>query len=420
MRHGFAISLGLLLPAVLPPPSQSAPANEKIDFAADIQPILKAHCYKCHGPDKQESGLRLHVKSAAMAGGDNGAAIVSGKSGDSPLVRRIAGIGDDARMPPEDEGKALSPSRSAKIRRVDRPRGGVARFGGRWPKQPAANTGPTKSQSKRRCRRSANRRGRTGRSTASFSLGWTRRVCGPRPSTSERGCCAARHSTSSESRRRSKTSMRFCADGSPDAYERASIACSLRRATASGGPPRGSIGLDTPTRKAMRRTTAARSGAYRDWVIDALNRNLPFDQFTIEQLAGDLLPTATPEQKLATAFHRNTMTNTEGGTDNEEFRVAAVVDRVNTTWDVWMATTFACCQCHSHKYDPFTQREYYQFFAFFNHTADADNDNEAPTMPTPSAAEDRELAKLQTEVAGIGAAAQVAILRSSNRRHGAA
>ncbi|MCY4673590.1 MAG: PSD1 and planctomycete cytochrome C domain-containing protein [Bacteroidetes bacterium] len=120
---------------------------------------------------------------------------------------------------------------------------------------------------------------------------------------------------------------------------------------------------------------------YRDWVIQALNDDLPFDQFTIEQLAGDLLPNATESQRIATAFNRNTMTNTEGGTDDEEFRVAAVIDRVNTTWEVWQGTSFACVQCHGHPYDPFTHEEYYEFFTFFNSTADRDLDSEYPTLP---------------------------------------
>jgi len=119
---------------------------------------------------------------------------------------------------------------------------------------------------------------------------------------------------------------------------------------------------------------------YRDWVIRAFNDDMPFDQFTIEQLAGDLLPNPTESQLIATAFHRNTMTNTEGGTDDEEFRVAAVIDRVNTTWEVWQGTSFACVQCHGHPYDPFVHHEYYEFFAFFNSTADRDLDNEYPTL----------------------------------------
>ncbi len=120
---------------------------------------------------------------------------------------------------------------------------------------------------------------------------------------------------------------------------------------------------------------------YRDWVIQSFNEDMPFDQFTIEQLAGDLLPEATESQLIATAFHRNTMTNTEGGTDDEEFRTAAVIDRVNTTWEVWQGTSFACVQCHGHPYDPFVHEEYYEFFAFFNSTADRDLDSEFPTLP---------------------------------------
>ena len=107
---------------------------------------------------------------------------------------------------------------------------------------------------------------------------------------------------------------------------------------------------------------------YRDWVIRAFNRNLHFDEFTIDQIAGDLLPEPSLETKIATAFHRNTMTNTEGGTDDEEFRVAAIKDRVDTTMQVWMGLTMGCAKCHSHKYDPITHTEYYQFYAFFNQT----------------------------------------------------
>jgi hypothetical protein len=136
---------------------------------------------------------------------------------------------------------------------------------------------------------------------------------------------------------------------------------------------------------------------YRDWVINALNKNMPFDQFTIEQLAGDLLPNATLEQKIATGFHRNTMINAEGGVDPEEYRVAAVIDRVNTTATVWLGTTLGCCQCHTHNYDPFKQREYYEFMAFLNSTADV-GPGEDPKETIPSAAaiaDQAEIAKLE-------------------------
>ena len=119
---------------------------------------------------------------------------------------------------------------------------------------------------------------------------------------------------------------------------------------------------------------------YRDWVIKAFNANMPFDQFTVEQLAGDLLPDPNIDQLLATAFHRNTLNNGEGGTYNEEYRIASVLDRVNTTWEVWQGTTIGCVQCHSHPYDPIKQKEYYASFAFFNNTADWDVPTEIPLL----------------------------------------
>src|SRR5439155_25498994 len=140
---------------------------------------------------------------------------------------------------------------------------------------------------------------------------------------------------------------------------------------------------------------------FRDWVIDAINKNMPFDQFTIEQIAGDLLPRPTTEQLLATAFHRNTLTNDEGGTDDEEFRVAAVVDRVNTTMQVWMGLTIACAQCHDHKYDPISQEEYFRFYAILNQTEDSDKPDNRPTVPTPSPEQEAQKAKLQAEVAAL-------------------
>jgi len=119
---------------------------------------------------------------------------------------------------------------------------------------------------------------------------------------------------------------------------------------------------------------------YRDWLINAFNEDMPYNQFLVEQIAGDLLPNSTDAQFIATAFHRNTMTNDEGGTDNEEYRTAAVIDRVNTTWEALMGTSFACVQCHSHPYDPFTHDEYYKFMAFFNNTRDEDTYEEYPVL----------------------------------------
>jgi hypothetical protein len=142
---------------------------------------------------------------------------------------------------------------------------------------------------------------------------------------------------------------------------------------------------------------------YRDWVISAFNRNLPYSQFTLEQLAGDLLPNATMEQIVATAFHRNTMTQNEGGTDDEEYRVAAVKDRVGTTMQTWMGLTANCAQCHSHKFDPISHKEYYQLFAIFNQTEDADREDETPRIPLMPKAEEAKKTKILAEIAALEA-----------------
>src|SRR5207248_2338389 len=137
---------------------------------------------------------------------------------------------------------------------------------------------------------------------------------------------------------------------------------------------------------------------FRDWVIAAINANMPFDRFTIEQIAGDMQPGATTEQLLATAFHRNTLTNTEGGTSDEEFRNIAVVDRVNTTFHVWMGITMGCAQCHSHKFDPITQEEYFQVFAIFNQSADSDKADNSPNLMYLSPEQTQRKAALDAEL----------------------
>src|SRR4029077_11101915 len=142
--------------------------------------------------------------------------------------------------------------------------------------------------------------------------------------------------------------------------------------------------------------------AYRDWVVDAFNRNLPYDQFVIKQLAGDLVPNATFQDRIATAFHRQTPNNQEGGTDDEEFRLGAVMDRVATTWSVLNGITMNCVQCHSHPYDPIRHAEYYKSLAFFNTSNDADRDDDAPNLIVPKAKSKYEAAsQMQQEMAPL-------------------
>ncbi|MEQ1892682.1 MAG: DUF1549 domain-containing protein [Planctomycetota bacterium] len=178
----------------------------------------------------------------------------------------------------------------------------------------------------------------------------------------------------------------FLADSAPDAYERA-----LERLFASPhyGEHQARAWLDLARyadTRGYEKDARREMWRYRDWVIAAFQRDLPFDQFTLEQLAGDLLPGATLEQRIATGFHRNTLVNEEGGTDPEEFRVAAVKDRVNTTALTWLGSTLECAQCHDHKYDPFTQLDYYRLYAFFDSTEDTGNSDE-PTIEAPDAAD---------------------------------
>jgi hypothetical protein len=194
----------------------------------------------------------------------------------------------------------------------------------------------------------------------------------------------------------------FLADTASDAYERA-----LERLFASPhyGEHQATRWLDLARyadSRGYEKDERREMWRYRDWVIGAFQRDLPFDQFTLEQLAGDLMTTPTLEQRIATGFHRNTLVNEEGGTDPEEFRVAAVKDRVNTTAMIWLGTTLECAQCHDHKYDPFTQSDYYRFFAFFDGTADTGN-SDGPMIPAPTEAFAARARELESERAGLEA-----------------
>jgi hypothetical protein len=185
----------------------------------------------------------------------------------------------------------------------------------------------------------------------------------------------------------------FLKDTSPDAYEKV-----VDRLLASPhfGERWAALWLDLARysdTKGYEKDLHRNIWRYRDYLIRAFNDDKPFDQFTIEQLAGDLLPRPTEDQVIATAFHRNTMNNDEGGTDNEEFRTAAVIDRVNTTFDVWQGLTMSCVQCHSHPYDPIRQEDYYRFMAYLNNTRDNDLPEEVPLFVSPKDYDEQKAAR---------------------------
>ena len=377
-----------LLLVLLLPGAARADDKAEVRFNRDVRPILSNHCFKCHGPDLKKGGLDLQNRDAALQTLKSGnVAFVPGKADESQLIERVSAGADDPRhMPPR--GEPLKPEQVAKLRAwIDQ----GAKYEEHW-----AYVKPVRHPLPAVKNKDWPRNGIDHFVLARLEA----EGLVPSPEA-DRPTLIRRASLDLTGLPPAPDEVdRFLNDKSPDAYEKM-----VDRLLASPhyGEHQARYWLDQARyadtngyEKDDRRTI----WPYRDWVIHAFNRDLPFDQFTIEQIAGDLLPNATTEQKIATGFHRNTMVNTEGGTDDEEFRVAAVVDRVNTTMDVWMGTTSACTQCHNHKYDPFTQKEFYQLFAFFNSTADRGRDN-APTLPLATPEERARSQKLKDAVAEL-------------------
>jgi hypothetical protein len=366
--------------AIVPSALARAPkAADAVDFNRDIRPILAGKCLQCHGPDEKvrKAGLRLDLRETAIATRRGSRAIVPGKLAESELVRRIHAEASEV-MPPAKLGKRLS---ATEIATLERWIAQGAPYAQHWafvkpvrPPLPAVHdrswpVNPIDVFLLARLEKEG-----LGRAPPADRYAMARRLAldltGLPPTIPQVDA--------------------FLGDTSPDAYER--YVDELLSSPAFG-ERWGHVWLDLaryadsqgyandPERTIWR---------WRDWVIGALNANMPYDRFTIEQLAGDMLPGATDEQLIATGFHRNTLTNTEGGTSPEEFRSAAVVDRVNTTLQVWMGMTIACAQCHNHKYDPFSQKEFYQLYAIFNNCQDANGGDDAPVVPIAVAGHEQE------------------------------
>ncbi len=355
------------------------------DFQRDIRPILAEQCYSCHGPEKHKGGLRLDKKTDAFKGGDSGAAIVPNKSADSLLFKNISGANPDSIMPPK--GDPLTGTQVALIKAwIDE--------GAPWPDE-VADSDRTRSthwsfQPVKRPEVPAVKDKRWARNPIdNFVLArLEKEKIKPSPEA-DRINLIRRLSLDLLGLPPTPEEVKaFLKDKKPGAYERL-----VDRLLASPhfGERWGRHWLDlaryADSDGYEKDSPRPYAYLYRDWVIEAINRDLPFDQFTIEQLAGDLLPNPTKDQKIATAFHRQTLINKEGGVDPEEFRDKAVMNRVDTTGTVWLGLTISCAQCHTHKYDPITQREYYQMFAFFNNSDEQD-------LP---AAKPEEIAKFNTK-----------------------
>jgi mono/diheme cytochrome c family protein len=362
----------------------SLAAAEPIDYARDIQPILTKHCTSCHGATKQRSSLRLDSATAARQGGNSGPALLPGKSGASRLLIAVRGGNDEvAAMPPK--GPRLSAHEIDLLR---------AWIDGGAPIPPNETRDKTRTAASKHWAFQPIRRPALPkvRSHAEHgNEGWVRNAIdrfilarldkeniAPAPEA-DRVTLLRRVSLDLIGLPPSPKDIEdFLSDKSPDAYERV-----VERLLANPhyGERWGRHWLDL-ARYADSNGYSIDSPRsiwkYRDWVIEALNEDTPFDQFVLSQLAGDLLPQATKEQRIATGFHRNTQKNEEGGIDQEQFRIEAIIDRTNTTGTVFLGLTIGCCQCHDHKFDPLTQREYYQLFAFFNSC-----DEPALELPTP-------------------------------------
>ena len=341
----------VLLSALAPVAGAAEPAP--VDFSRDVLPVLSDYCFQCHGPDAnaRKAKLRLDDKNSPF---DRGV-IVPGKPKDSALVERITSTDPDVVMPPPSLKRMLSAQQIAALTRwVEQ----GAKWSTHWAFDPMTKPEvPTGLKDQQWAKNPIDafvlaRLAREGLNPAAAAdkERLLRRVT-LRP---DRPAADRRRDRRVPERRRRRTRTR-----------RSSTGCSPRRVTASGWPPTGSTSPASPTRTATRWTATRPMWPYRDWVIKAFNQNLPFDQFVTWQLAGDLLPNATKEQRLATAFNRLHMQNEEGGIVEEEFRVAYVVDRVTTFGTAFLGLTFECSRCHDHKFDPITQKDFYSLFAFF-------------------------------------------------------
>ena len=348
-------------PAWSTEPAGEAPATAKVRFNSQIRPILSDRCFYCHGPDgkHREAGLRLDDPASATQDLGNGAAIVAGDPAASLLIRRVTETDEDLVMPPPTSKHGRL--QAAEVDLLSRWIREGAEYEPHWAFAPLDRRPPP----------AVIQTEWAGNPIDRFVLAKLE-ASGIQPAPeADRATLIRRLSLDLTGLLPTPQRVReFEADPRSDAYERlvdellASPYFGERwgRHWLDQARYADSNGYSIDAQRAM--------WPYRDWVIRAVQDDMPFDRFTIEQLAGDLLPQATKDQRVASAFHRNTLINQEGGTDAEQFRHESVVDRVNTTGAVWLGLTLGCAQCHTHKFDPISDREYYELFAFFNSGTD--------------------------------------------------
>lgn len=368
-------------------------AKEPVDFNRDIRPILADKCYMCHGPDAKElqGGLRLDLEEVATKPAESGAvAIVPGKAEKSELVLRIFSTDDAEQMPPSDSHKKLDAREKGLLKRwIDE----GAEYKDHWAFIPPERTELPKVK----------------------NAEWVKNAIDHYvlARLESQGLKPSREAGKETLIRRVSLDLRgfpptlkeidqFLADDSARAYEHM-----VDRMLASPhfGEKMARIWMDLARygdTNGFHYDSTRQVWMWRDWVINAYNTNMPFDRFTVEQLAGDLLPNATVDQKIASGFNRNTRYNEEGGADPEEWRVEYAKDRTRTLGQVWLGLTIGCAECHTHKYDPITQKEFYQIYAFFNSLdepgAQGHRQKYPPFIEVPTKEQEQAFVRLEKEI----------------------
>jgi hypothetical protein len=383
--------------AAAPSESQAEEAAKReIQFNRDIRPILSENCFQCHGPDAahREAELRLDVRASVIEKREHGAAILPGDAAGSQLLSRINSTDADLKMPPPESGRTITAAQTALLKQwIEQ----GAKYEAHWslvvPQRlalPAVKNDAWPRNAIDRFVLAKLEQAGLQPSAEAPRETWLRRVTldltGLPPTLQEQ--------------------RDFAADLSPQAYEKV-----VDRLLASEhfGERMAMHWLDLARyadTNGYNNDEERTQWPWRDWVIDAFNSNVPYDQFVVEQLAGDLLPNATVQQKIATAFNRNHVLTTEGGIIEEEYRVEYVADRVHTTSTVFLGLSLQCARCHDHKYDPITQQDYYRFFAFFNNVAEKMvGYNQArisePLVKAPSRLQERQLQQWERQRAEL-------------------
>lgn len=360
--------------------------DQQVDFSTDVKPILNKHCISCHGGVKKNGGFSLLFEDEAFAATESGdPAIRRGDAAHSSFIQRLTEEDPELRMP--YNAPPLSEEEIDVLKRwVDE----GAKWGEHWAYALPESVPVPKPKFSWR---SLFARSEKFPSQVDYFIQAKHHEVGLSftPETDKENLLRRLHLDIVGVPPTVAQVTDFVQDMRENAYE---IRVDSLLQSPHFGERWASWWLDLARyadSKGYERDGLREIWAYRDWVVDAFNADMSFDQFTIEQLAGDLLPEPSKDQLIATAFHRNTMNNDEGGTDNEEFRVSAVMDRLNTTYQVWLSTTFECVQCHSHTYDPFYFEEYYKSYAFFNNTRDEDTHGEHPKLRLYGAKEQQQI-----------------------------